>query len=100
MKASVIMYIITGKPSYSKRQQAGEFMDEQPLYKSIPEEYRNREQTYIKHRVLSQYLHSWAHKMASLAGRSKDGAANLLFIDCFSGPWQSAHEKLEDTSIF
>ena len=31
----------------------------------IPEEYKGREPTYLKHRVLSEYLKSWAQKWAS-----------------------------------
>lgn len=38
--------------------------------------------------------------MASLASRSRDREAKLWFVDCFSGPWQSAHQDLEDTSIY
>jgi three-Cys-motif partner protein len=63
----------------------------------IPEEYKGREQTYLKHRVLKLYIESWALKLASMASRS--GTIRIWFVDCFSGPWQSASQALEDTSI-
>ena len=69
----------------------------------VPVEYRGREQTFLKHRVLSEYLRSWAHKMASLAGRPSylggTGEIRLWYVDCFAGPWQAQDEGLDDTSV-
>lgn len=63
---------------------------------SIPPEYAGREQTFLKHRVLSEYLAGWAHKRAS---RSRYGATRLWYVDCFAGPWNAAGEELRDTSV-
>jgi three-Cys-motif partner protein len=59
----------------------------------IPVEYHGREQSYLKHRVLEEYLLLWGMKIGSTAPE------RLWYVDCFSGPWQSVSEKLEDTSI-
>src|SRR3954469_18305836 len=64
----------------------------------IPAEYRGREQTYLKHRVLSEYLRPWAQKIASTA-RATRGSRRLWYVDCFAGPWQSEHSNLDDTSV-
>ncbi len=63
---------------------------------TIPQEYAGREQTFLKHRVLSEYLDSWAHKRAS---RSRYGTTRLWYVDCFAGPWNAAGEDLRDTSV-
>lgn len=63
----------------------------------VPEEYRGREQSYVKHRVLNQYIQSWAQKLASAARYF--GGARIWYVDCFSGPWESACQRHEDTSI-
>jgi three-Cys-motif partner protein len=62
----------------------------------IPPEYHNREQSYLKHRVLREYLALWGRKIGSLA---RGGPVTLWYVDCFAGPWQSQNEQLEDTSI-
>jgi three-Cys-motif partner protein len=64
---------------------------------TIPEEYKGREQTYLKHRVLSEYLKSWAQKWASTIREKK--RVRLWYVDCFAGPWQAQDEELEDTSV-
>ena len=61
-----------------------------------PAAYQGREQTLLKHEVLRRYLSAWAHKLASLARTRK---VKLWYVDCFAGPWRSADEKLQDTSI-
>lgn len=61
----------------------------------MPGEYRGREHTWLKHRVLSEYLIAWAHKLGSV---SKTGRVRLWYVDCFAGPWR-AREDLRDTSI-
>jgi three-Cys-motif partner protein len=54
--------------------------------------YRGREQAYVKHFLLSEYLETWAHKVGSQW-------TELAYIDGFSGPWQNAGERFEDTSF-
>ena len=63
----------------------------------IPEEYKGREPTYLKHRVLSEYVNSWAQKWASTVRGRK--AVRLWYVDCFAGPWQAQDEALDDTSV-
>jgi three-Cys-motif partner protein len=62
----------------------------------IPEEYKGREQTLLKHRVLSEYLRSWVQKLGS---RSRFGQIRLWYVDCFAGPWESRSEDRTDTSV-
>jgi three-Cys-motif partner protein len=62
----------------------------------IPPEYHDREQSYLKHRVLREYLELWGRKIGSLA---RHGPVTLWYVDCFAGPWQSQNEELGDTSI-
>lgn len=61
-----------------------------------PAAYKGREQTWLKHRVLEEYLSAWAHKLASV---SRERAVRLWYVDCFSGPWESEDEDRKDTSI-
>ncbi len=63
----------------------------------IPEEYKGREPTYLKHRVLSEYLKSWAQKWASTIRAKK--VVRLWYVDCFAGPWHAQDEALQDTSV-
>ncbi len=62
----------------------------------IPSEYHGREQSYLKHRVLQEYLALWGGKIGSL---SRHGDVRLWYVDCFAGPWQSNDGQLTDTSI-
>lgn len=62
----------------------------------IPPEYEGRESTYLKHRVLSEYLGAWAHKQGS---RSRFRSTRLWYVDCFAGPWRAADKELRDTSV-
>jgi len=62
----------------------------------IPEEYKGREQTLLKHRVLSEYLRSWVQKLGS---RSRFGQVRLWYVDCFAGPWESQRDERTDTSV-
>jgi three-Cys-motif partner protein len=55
-------------------------------------DYAGREQSYVKHVFLERYLERLAHKIASVY-------PHVVFVDGFAGPWQSANEKLEDTSF-
>jgi len=56
------------------------------------ENYRGREQAYVKHFLLGEYLESWAHKVAS-------HWPEVAYVDGFCGPWQEAGEDFEDTSF-
>jgi three-Cys-motif partner protein len=62
----------------------------------VPKAYRGREQSFLKHRVLAEYLSLWSHKIGSLA---RKGPVTLWYVDCFAGPWQSQNTELRDTSI-
>lgn len=56
------------------------------------EDYRNREQTYLKHFILERYL----ERVAFVIGNSHP---EFVYVDGFSGPWESQDEKFEDTSF-
>lgn len=56
------------------------------------EEYKGREQTYIKHFFLERYLERVAYNIGSFA-------SDFVYVDGFSGPWQSYDEALQDTSF-
>ncbi len=57
-----------------------------------PEFYVGREQTYLKHFFLERYLERVAYSIGSFADE-------FVYVDGFSGPWQSADEAFEDTSF-
>jgi three-Cys-motif partner protein len=59
--------------------------------KSI-EQYRDREQTYLKHFFLERYLERVGFNICSF----KD---DFVYVDGFSGPWKSRDEQFEDTSF-
>lgn len=54
--------------------------------------YRKKEQTYLKHFFLEQYLETVAFHIGYARGE-------FNYVDCFSGPWRSADEEFADTSI-
>ncbi|MGY4412758.1 three-Cys-motif partner protein [Bradyrhizobium sp. LB7.1] len=56
------------------------------------DDYKGREQSYVKHVLLEQYLEALVHKTAS-------AYPQIVYIDGFAGPWQSANENHEDTSF-
>lgn len=58
----------------------------------VPPEYAGREQAYIKHLFLRQYLGSLVHKIGSFA-------SHIVYVDGFSGPWKSGTEDYADTSF-
>lgn len=64
---------------------------------AIPVEYQGRESTYLKHRVLTNYVEAWAHKLGS---RARFGSVRLWYVDCFAGPWRAGDQDLRDTSVF
>jgi three-Cys-motif partner protein len=54
--------------------------------------YVGREQAYIKHCLLEDYLPDWAYKV----GRKWDG---LVYVDGFAGPWQTRQADYADSSF-
>ncbi len=54
--------------------------------------YRGREQAYIKHYLLAEYLTRWVYKTSSKWNP-------LVFIDGFAGPWASRDREFGDTSF-
>lgn len=54
--------------------------------------YTGREQTFIKHFILRNYL----ERFAIIVGSHWN---TLTYVDCFSGPWQVKSEKFEDSSF-
>ena len=54
--------------------------------------YAGREQTEVKHRILERYLSAFA----PIVGH---WAADIAYVDCLAGPWESRGEQLEDTSF-
>lgn len=63
----------------------------------IPDLYRDRIPALIKHTLLEAYL----EKLVMIIGMSQrqKGSAEICYVDCFAGPWQSDDPKLEGTSI-
>lgn len=54
--------------------------------------YTGREQTYVKHLILRNYL----ERFAIIIGSHWN---TLTYVDCFSGPWKVKSEELRDTSF-
>lgn len=63
----------------------------------IPAAYAGREQAYIKHLLLNGYL----ERLLYIVGWSADilGHEEIIFVDCFAGPWQDDSSDLASTSI-
>ncbi len=57
-----------------------------------PEDYIGREQTFIKHTLLNNYL----ERLFMIIGRHEK---SISYVDCFAGPWQEGINDLRDTSI-
>jgi hypothetical protein len=57
------------------------------------EQYRGREQSFIKHDFLTRYLQAAAYK--TLQGRS----SVFNFVDAFAGPWSTTAEDYSDASF-
>jgi three-Cys-motif partner protein len=55
--------------------------------------YVGREQTGVKHFILSEYLQRFGMIIGSWA-------STITYVDCFSGPWQETSEEYRDTSFF
>jgi len=54
--------------------------------------YDDREQTWVKHAILQQYL----LRLAVIVGNWSDC---LTYVDCFSGPWENKTNDYSDTSF-
>lgn len=63
---------------------------------NVPPEYQGREQSWLKHRVLREYLLGWGLKLGSVARRRR---VRLCYVDGFAGPWNARSASLDDTSI-
>lgn len=59
------------------------------------DDYHGREQTWLKHLFLAEYVVAWGHKWGSVRRYDVD----LWYVDCFAGPWASNDEERNDTSI-
>ncbi|SFK29126.1 three-Cys-motif partner protein TcmP [Falsiroseomonas stagni] len=57
-----------------------------------PENYKGREQAYIKHYLLRNYFSRLIHKVAG-------AFQEFTYVDGFSGPWQSSSDTFSDTSF-
>jgi three-Cys-motif partner protein len=55
-------------------------------------DYKGREQSYVKHVLLEQYLEALVHKTAG-------AYPHIVYVDGFAGPWQNSNEQFEDTSF-
>lgn len=54
--------------------------------------YNKREQAYVKHCLLEEYLPDWAYKVGSKWD-------SLVYVDGFAGPWQTKHPDYADSSF-
>jgi three-Cys-motif partner protein len=54
--------------------------------------YTGREQTFVKHFILRNYL----ERFAIIVGSRWD---TLTYVDCFSGPWKVRSEEFKDSSF-
>lgn len=59
---------------------------------AVPPAYRGREQSYIKHTLLTKYLDRLGHKIGSRWDC-------INYVDCFAGPWRSVDPACSDTSF-
>jgi three-Cys-motif partner protein len=54
--------------------------------------YEDREQTEVKHQILTRYLSAFVPIVGNWA-------ADIAYIDCLAGPWHSVDPDLKDTSF-
>lgn len=54
--------------------------------------YSGREQAYVKHCLLEEYLPDWAYKVGAMWD-------SLVYVDGFAGPWQTKHPEYADSSF-
>lgn len=64
---------------------------------TVPDAYRGKEASFIKHELLRAYL----KRLFLIIGMSaaKLGITEFCYVDGFAGPWQDESEDLESTSI-
>lgn len=62
---------------------------------AIPEAYRGREQSYVKHHFLREYL----ERVLFVTLSPKSRFTEFVYIDGFAGPWKSQAEGYTDTSF-
>lgn len=58
----------------------------------VPSHYAGREQAFVKHHFLRNYLERLIHKIASAYDE-------VVYVDGYSGPWKSGDEAYADTSF-
>jgi len=58
----------------------------------IPQDYKGKEQSFIKHRLLKAYL----ERLFMIIGQHEN---RIRYVDCFAGPWKAERDNLKDTSI-
>ena len=63
----------------------------------VPASYDGREQAWIKHLLLKNYLQRLLLIVGM--GHRKAGEIELCYVDCFAGPWGDESDDLEGTSI-
>ena len=63
----------------------------------VPATYDGREQAWIKHQLLENYLEKLL-LIIGMAARSI-GSVEICYVDCFAGPWGDDTEQMEGTSI-
>ncbi len=63
----------------------------------VPSIYDGREQAWIKHQLLANYLEKLL-LIIGMAARAH-GAIEICYVDCFAGPWGDDSEQMEGTSI-
>lgn len=56
------------------------------------EDYKGREQAFVKHRLLEAYL----KRLFMIVGQFQ---SSICYVDCFAGPWEESRDDLMDTSI-
>jgi three-Cys-motif partner protein len=56
------------------------------------EDYGGREQAYVKHRLLAEYLPPFAYKVGSAWD-------SIVYVDAFSGPWKTNRADYADSSF-
>src|ERR1044072_1447329 len=54
--------------------------------------YEGREQAYIKHCLLEEYLPDWGYKVGSQWD-------SLVYVDGFAGPWETTSPNYADSSF-
>jgi three-Cys-motif partner protein len=55
-------------------------------------DYAGREQAYVKHRLLAEYLPPLAYKVGSAWD-------SIVYVDAFSGPWKTSRTDYADSSF-